>query len=174
MQKEVRWSCVFCFFFYFCKIFIPDRSLQQRWSAEEIVHLEMVTVKTRRRLSRTEKQVKVSRRGGKLRRWRCVSNAGQVAGWVMREEESGVIGRLVSRSESEHCVSKLLSAAIKLFSITKCALCTHVSISLCQQLEVNCVVCVRHTVNTHKVWKMRDKSLNVGTKDFPPNKIIQN
>lgn len=88
------------------------------------MHPEMVEVKTRSCPSSNEKQVKKWSRGGN-----SVENVCKKRG--RREEESGVIRRLVSRSE--HCVSKLLSAAIKLSSITKCALCTHVSISLCQQ-----------------------------------------
>lgn len=151
MQKDVRRS--FFFFPNFCKIFIPDRPLQQRWSAEEIVHPKMVEVISRSRLSSTEKQVTVRRRGGKLK---CVLKARQVAGWEGRGEESGVIGRMVSRSESEHCVSKLLSAAIKLFSITKCALCTYVSISLCQQHDGKlCSLRLTHCKYTHGLKEAR-------------------
>lgn len=85
-------------------------------------HPEMVKVKTWSCWSGTEKQVKVKRRGGKLK---TVGNVCIKQG-VGSDQEAG-------RGESEHCVSKLLSAGIKLFSITKCALCTYVSILLCQQ-----------------------------------------
>lgn len=68
MQKEGQGT----FFFNFSKIFISDRLLQQIWSGEEMEHPEMVKLKTWSCWSGTEKQVKVKRRGGKLKCWKCV------------------------------------------------------------------------------------------------------